>query len=258
AWKPEEQKELRDFLSALRDGQTKVLITSRRNESWLGNIYRSVELGGLKLSEAQELAVRILKRAGPNPQEIKALPQYNDLLKYLRGNPLAIQAILPELKRTKPDALLHALQAGEVNLSEDDPAQGRERSLSASLTYRLDALDTTLRQRLGLLALFQGFVNADVLANMCKVDNAPDTIKGLGRDEWIRMLNTATEVGLLRHAGEGYYTVHPALPWFFYDLLREAFPGHLDWLKKAFSTVHDRYGRELFKLFQTNAEIAMS
>src|SRR2546423_4484331 len=258
ARKPEEQKELRDFLSALRGGETKVLITSRRNESWLGNIYRSVELGGLKLSEAQELAVRILKRAGLNPQQIKALPQYNTLLKYLRGNPLAIQAILPELKRTKPDALLHALQAGEVKLSEDDPEQGRERSLSASLTYRLDALDTTLRQRLGLLALFQGFVDADVLAGMCKVDNTPDAIKGLGRDGWIQILNAATEVGLLRSMGEGYYTVHPALPWFFYDLLRDAFPDHLDWLEKAFSTVYGGYGHWLFQLFETNAEFVMS
>ncbi|HMF55492.1 MAG TPA: CHAT domain-containing protein [Pyrinomonadaceae bacterium] len=259
AWKPEEQKELRDFLSALRGGQTKVLITSRRDESWLGKIYRRVELGGLKLHEAQELAVRILKRAGLNPQEIKALPQYNDLLKYLRGNPLAIQAILPELKRTKPDALLRALQAGEVNLSEDDPAQGRERSLSASLTYRLDALDATLRHRLGLLALFQGFVDAYVLTGMCQqVDGAPDAIKDLGRDEWIRILNAATEVGLLRRVDEGYYTVHPALPWFFYDLLREAFPTHLDWLKKAFSTVYGGYGNQLFQMFRTNTGFAMS
>ncbi len=257
-WKPEEQQELRNFLRDLRGGQTRVLITSRRDEPWIGNIYRRVELGGLKLHEAQELAVRILKRAGLNPQQIKALPQYNDLLKYLRGNPLAIQAILPELKRTTPDALLRALRAGEVNLSDDDPTQGRERSLSASLNYRLDALDPTLRQRLGLLALFQGFVVAGVLAAICKVDGAPDAIKGLGRDEWIRMLDAATEVGLLRDAGDGYYTVHPALPWFFYDLLREAFPGHLDWLEKAFSTVYGWNGYELFRLFETKAQVAMS
>ena len=258
SWKPEEQKELRDFLSDLRGGQTKVLITSRRNESWLGNMYRRVELSGLKLSDAQELAVRVLKRAGLNPQQIKSLPQYNDLLKYLRGNPLAIQAIIPELKRAKPDALLRALQAGEVKLSEDDPAQGRERSLSASLTYRLDALDATLRQRLGVLALFQGFVDADVLAAMCHIDGAPDAIKGLGRDEWIRVLNAAADVGLLKQVGQGYYTVHPALPWFFYDLLRESFPDHLGWLEEAFSKAYGAYGHYLFQMFTTNTEIAMS
>ncbi len=200
-----------------------------------------------------------MKRAGLDTQKIKALPQYNDLLKYLRGNPLAIQAILPELKRTTPDALLSSLQTGGAKLSDDDPAQGRERTLSASLTYRLDALDATLRQRLGVLALFQGFVDADVLAHMCQqVDGVPDTIKGLGRDEWIRMLNTAAEVGLLRSVGDGYYTVHPALPWFFHDLLREAFPDYLDWLEKAFSAAYSEYASYLDETFKTNAEFAMS
>ena len=56
--------------------------------------------------EAQELAVRVLKRAGLSPIEISRLEQYNDLLGYLRGNPLAIQVILPELKRKTPENLL--------------------------------------------------------------------------------------------------------------------------------------------------------
>lgn len=258
AWKPEEQKELRDFLRDLRGGRTRVLVTSRRDEPWLGNIYRRVELRGLKLFEAQELAVLVLKRAGLNPQQIKALPQYNDLLKYLRGNPLAIQVVLPELKRKTPDALLRELQAGEVRLSEDDPAQGRERSLSASLTYRLDALDPALRRRLGVLALFQGFVDADVLAMMSRVDGAPDTLKNLGRDEWIPILNAAAEVGILTNVGEGYYTVHPALPWFFHDLKLESFPAHLVWLENAFATAYGAYGEYLFRMFETRAALVMS
>jgi hypothetical protein len=162
-WTPEEQTELRSFLRDLRGGQTKVLLTSRRDEPWLGTVYQRVAVGGLPLAEAQELAVRILQRAGLKPQDIKALPQYNDLLAYLRGNPLSLQVILPELRRMAPDALLQALQAGEVTLHADDPALGRERSLTASLTYRLDALNPLLRQRLGVLGLFQGFVNVDVL-----------------------------------------------------------------------------------------------
>ena len=257
-WKEHEQKELRDFLRDLRGGKTKVLLSSRRNEPWLGNIYRRVELGGLKLGEAQELAVRVLQRAGLNAQQIKSLPQYNDLLKYLRGNPLAIQAILPELKRTAPDGLLRSLQGGEVKLSEDDPAQGRERSLSASLTYRLDALGVTLRQRLGVLAMFQGFVDADVLGYMCKVDGAPEPINGLGRAEWISILESATEVGLLRRLGEGCYGVHPALPWFFHDLLREGFPKHFDWLENAFASAYGAYGHYLMSLFKRQAQTAMS
>ncbi|HLG15897.1 MAG TPA: CHAT domain-containing protein [Blastocatellia bacterium] len=257
-WTNEEQKELRDFLRGLRGGRTKVLLTSRRDEPWLGKIYGRVEVGGLKLHEAQELAMRVLRRAGLNTAQIEALPAYNELLKYLRGNPLAIQVVLPELKRTTPDALLRALQTGAASLGEDDPRQGRERSLTASLRYRLDALDPALRKRLGVLALFQGFVNAQVLAAMCKADDAPELIRGLDRDEWIKVLNAADEVGLVRKVAESYYTVHPALPWFFHDLLAEAFPDRGDWFERAFSGVYADYGNYLFQLFKTNTATAMS
>lgn len=88
-WTSAEQHELRDFVRALHGGQTKVLITSRRDESWLGNLYH-VELAGLSLPDAQELAVRVLRRAGLPAQQIRDLPAYDTLLRYLRGNPLAI------------------------------------------------------------------------------------------------------------------------------------------------------------------------
>ena len=258
AWKPGEQKELRDFLRELLGGQTKVLITSRRDEPWLRKIYRHVELGGLKLVEAQELAVRVLRNSGLNPAQIKALPEYNDLLLYLRGNPLAIQVILPELKRKTPDVLLDSLQSGETALTEEDPELGREHSLTASLTYRLDALDSMLRKRLGILGLFQGFVSADVLTAMCReVEGTPELIRGLGRDDWIRMLDKAAEVGLLRGVGKGLYTVHPALPWFFYGLLRETFSKKEEWLIHTFSTVYQSCGYQLSKLFKTNTQLAM-
>ncbi len=156
AWTPEEQEELKKFLHDLRGGSTKVLVTSRRNEPWLGAVFRQIESRGLKLVEAQELALRVMRRAGMQPEQIKGLPQYNDLLKYLQGNPLAIQVILPELKHTPPDALLEALRTGAAALGSDDPGQGRERSLAASLDYRLSGLDPMVRKRLGCWPSFRG------------------------------------------------------------------------------------------------------
>jgi hypothetical protein len=107
--------------------------------------------------------------------------------------------------------------------------------------------------------MFQGFVTAGVLSHMYQqVDGAPDVIKGLGRAEWIQILDKAAEVGLLRRVGEGYYTVHPALPWFFHDLLRESFPAHLEWLEKTFAAAYAAYGNYLSELFKAKAELAMS
>jgi hypothetical protein len=93
---------------------------------------------------------------------------------------------------------------------------------------------------------------------MGAVDNAPELMRGLVRDDWRRMLDTAAEVGLLRRVGEGYYTVHPALPWFFHDLLCEAFSDHLDGLERTFSAIYGSYGSQLEDLFQTNAKSAMT
>jgi tetratricopeptide (TPR) repeat protein len=257
AWTEEEQQDLRKFLSELRGGRTKVLLTSRRDEPWLGPIYRPVELGGLRLAEAQELALKVLARAGLDAAQIKALPQYNDLLKYLGGNPLAIQAILPELKRVGSDELLRSLQAGEVGPPRDDLGQGRERSLAASLSYRLEALGPAVRGRLGLLALFQGFVNAYALANLCSVEGVPEPVRGLAWADWIGLLDRAAEIGLLRRVGEGFYTIHPALPWFFHDLLRAVFPGHQTELEQAFARVYAAGGFMLSELFATKAHVAI-
>jgi tetratricopeptide (TPR) repeat protein len=257
AWKEEEQQDLRKFLSELRGSRTKVLLTSRRDEQWLGPIYRPVDLGGLKLAEAQELALKVLARAGLNAAQIKALPQYNDLLRYLGGNPLAIQTILPELKRVKPDELLRSLQAGEVGVPRDDLEQGRERSLAASLSYRLDTLEPAQKNRLGLLALFQRFVNADVLAALCSVEGVPESIRGLALADWVELLDRAAEIGLLRRAGKGCCWIHPALPWFFHDLLRAAFPGHQAKLEQAFATTYAVCGRYFYNLFETNTQVAM-
>ena len=258
-WTDEEQEDLRKFLVAIRGGATKVLISSRRDEGWLGDIYRKVTVSGLRLHEAQELALSVLRRKGLNSEQIRTLPDYNELLEHLGGNPLAIQVILPELERREPSSLLEALITGELKLSGDDPAQGRERSLAASLNYRLDALDDTLRQRLGILALFQGFVDADVLAYMCcKIDGAPETIRGLDRDKWIPILDSATEVGLLRRVGEGCYTIHPAIPWFFHDLMRETYAEQIEWLERSYVSAYGALGVELTRFFQTKAQLAMA
>ena len=258
-WTDEEQRELRDFLHRIHGGKTNVLLTSRRSEQWLGETYyHRVELRGLKLVEAQEYAVRVLRHAGVQQEKIQELPQYNDLLKYLNGNPLSLQVILPELKRTKPDSLLSALKTGTAAFTADDPSQGREHSLTASLTYRLDALDPLLRKRLGILALFQGFVEAQVLGMMCQKEGAPDLLGDLDREDWIRILDIAAEVGLLRSVGTGLYTLHPALPWFFHAVMEEIFSGEIEWFERTYSETYSSVGYDLFKLFNTNTQIAMT
>jgi hypothetical protein len=43
-------------------------------------------------------------------------------------------------------------------------------------------------------------------------------LDGLDRDQGIALLDRAAEVGLLTPHGSGYYTIHPAVPWYFQRL----------------------------------------
>jgi tetratricopeptide (TPR) repeat protein len=255
-WNAQKRQELRDFLSDLRGGQTKVILTSRRDERWLGDIYHRVKLTGLSLAETQELTTRILRRADLDPAKCRALPQYYDLLRYLQGNPLALRVILPELNRTKPAALLAALQA-EAGES-DGQTSADERMLVAALCYRLDTLDPLLRQRLGILALFQGFVFTNVLAAVCQhLEDAPETLRGLERDDWVRILDLAAEADLLRcdRSVPGFYIFHSASSWLFHVLRRQAFPSRLAQLENAFFAAYAQYGRLLEQQLQTNRNL---
>ena len=250
-WTKEEQVELREFLLALRDEKTRVLLCSRREERWLGDVVGEVELGGLNLSESQELAVEVLRRANVDHHALKKLDDYNDLLRFLRGNPLAIQAILPELKRQVPATLLAALQSGEAHI-EDDPTQGRERSLTASLNYRFDQLDETMRQRLGVLGLFQGFVNTHILVAISEQPDAPSSLQGVNWEQWDEILSRVAQIGLLEGLSMGRYALHPALPWFFKSLLEEHLGEHHDWLEQSFCKAFCGVGRGLQDMAQSN------
>lgn len=64
---------------------------------------------------------------------------------------------------------------------------------------------------MALLHLFQGFVDVDALRHMA----------GFTREAGIGLLDRAAEVGLLTAHRGGYYSIHPALPWFFRKLFEE-------------------------------------
>ncbi len=257
-WSPEEQAALRQFLWEIKNGRTKVLLTSRHDEPWLGPVYRRVSLEGLDVGAAQELAVRVLLRAGMKPKELQSLPDYNPLLTYLDGNPLAIQVILPELRYHSPTVLLTKLREGTVALAESTSEYGRDRSLSASLAYRIGTFDATLRQRLGVLGLFQGIVVNGVLELMGSLDESPELIRGLTRSDWDDVLNRAEETGFLRRLSEGGFSVHPAAPWFLRGLRDEAFGPNAPQLRVSYVAAYAAHAYALQEAVKSSRAAAIT
>jgi len=234
-WKPEEQRELADFLRAARGTKAKFLLTSRRLESeWLGDeLAAPVPLPPMPFQERLELARALASKLGRRLADVE---DWRPLLKFTRGNPLAItvlvgQALRDGLRtREQVKAFVARLRAGEA-VFEDEASEGRTRSLAASLNYGFEhAFVDVERKQLALLYLFQGFVDVDAVRFMgnSKMEWHLAEVSGLDREAGIRLLDRAAEVGLLTAHGVGYYSIHPALPWFFRRLFEEHYPdgGH--------------------------------
>ena len=94
----EDQALLKTFLAKLRDGQTKVIITSRSDEEWLETTNRyEIPLGGLQGEERWDYCEVILRDLGLTIDRKDA--DLVKLMDFLGGHPLAMRVILPRLAK---------------------------------------------------------------------------------------------------------------------------------------------------------------
>ncbi|MBI2838416.1 MAG: tetratricopeptide repeat protein [Acidobacteria bacterium] len=212
----EDQQLLARLLTMLRGGQSKVIITSRSREEWLGH-ERCWELpiGGLDGDERWEYCEVVLRDLGLSPRRDD--PAMIELMELLGGHPLAMRVILPRLKDHCATALAQALKSNlaALDLPEDDVT----RKLAATLRFVENSLPAELRPLLIPLSLHEGFVDADYLERMAKqVDGGPT------RAMIDRVTQALCAAGLLRGRGQAIFELHPALTGY----LRASVAGALD------------------------------
>ena len=85
-----------------------VIITSRAQEDWLGQV-RRIPVGGLNRAEASQYAVHLLAPF-PAAQRRRERRSFGELLEWLDGHPLAMRLTLPRLDTTDPADLLAGLR----------------------------------------------------------------------------------------------------------------------------------------------------
>jgi tetratricopeptide (TPR) repeat protein len=238
AWTPQEQRDLAGFLRDLAAStQCKVLLTSRREEGgWLGDLPRRVSLPGMPMLECLALARGVAKRQPGGGELFLEVEDWRPLLEFSQGNPLTVIVLVREAlreqltSRDQIEGFVAGLRAGAARVV-DDAAQGRDKSLAASLSYGLDeAFTDNERAVLALLALFQGFADTDALRMMGGLEPPAEPVPqvaGLTREQGIALLDRAAEVGLLTSYGGGYFGVHPAVPWHLENLFEKYYgpPG---------------------------------
>ncbi len=221
AWSAAEQKELADFLREARETRAKFLLTSRRDErEWIQDLPARIELPPMPFDESVQMTEALAKKLGRRLDDVE---DWRPLLGFTQGNPMTLtvlvrQALRDRLKsREQIEDFVRTVQAGEA-VFENEESEGRTRSLAASLAYGFDrAFTEPERKQLALLHLFQGVVAAAVLQTMGIPEAAwclPE-VKALTREAGVELLDRAAEAGLLTALHGGYYSIHPALPWFF-------------------------------------------
>ena len=201
--KKEDRELLSKFLKKLRGGASKVIITSRSEEQWLGLEQRiKIDLGGLAGEERWEYCDRILGDLGIKIDRDDE--DFHRLMDMLAGHPLVMRVILPRLEKMSPAAVIIALQS---NIEELGLEGGEvEQQLWATLRLAEDALAEEQHELLIPLAMHERFVDRDWLKAQAKATGRTWTVSQI--DTLFEKLSGA---GLLRLLRGDIYEVHPAL-----------------------------------------------
>ncbi len=223
---------LRGFLEWVRDhSSSAVLITSRAQEAWLGQV-RRIGVGGLNRAEAAQYAGHLLAPY-PAAQQRRERRSFADLLDWLDGHPLAMRLTLPRLDTTDPPALLAGLRGTAPLSAADTPETDRTTSLAASITYSYAHLADQTRRLLPAVGLFHGVADEDVLMIFSAQATVPTRFAGISKQEWTAVLADAARVGLLTGLGAGMYQIHPALPGYLAAAWYAENPGCYDQERRA-------------------------
>lgn len=226
---PEDQAALRDLLVALRGGQTKVILTSRADEtSWLGVEHCfPLRLGGLQGEELWQYCESVLRDLGVAVRRDD--PDLQRLLTDTGGHPLILRVLL---KRVGAGwTAIRAAEALRSNLSAlGEIADDAERRLFAALRFAEDEIADELRPLLVPLALHERFVHTDLLALMAEQSDSRFT-----RPLVDRLVTTLAAAGLMRQAFGTVFELHPALTGFLRScVLERADPATRDRWTRAF------------------------
>ncbi|MEP7123772.1 MAG: CHAT domain-containing protein [Byssovorax sp.] len=167
---PEEEREeiYRLFTEWTDDDRPsgRLLVTCRPGATGLLGACK-VELAGLARADALSLLHGVMQKAGVAvAHEREAIV---GLLETLTRHPLSIELVGPHLKDIGPEEILADFRT-LLGTFEGEAAEGRNRSLSASIEFSLKRLSKEAREAVRWLGLFRGGVFEAVLLHVSQMD----------------------------------------------------------------------------------------
>jgi tetratricopeptide (TPR) repeat protein len=223
----------------LTDGAPKgrLLVTCRPAETGLPNI-KEIPLSGLARPDSLHLLAAVLDqksihirrddgadRAGYERAEIDAL------MDALDDHPLSIELVAPHLKTLTPKEIRAEFGKHLARFADDRAAEGRNKSLLASLAFSTQRLSADAQAVLPYLAWFEGGVFEAFLLAFAQLD----------AERWAAIRNELVATALVSVEEEGiqinkrpYLRFHPTLP---YAARADAVPN-LDEAEQRFIAVY--------------------
>lgn len=243
-----ERAALKGFLSQLKGGQSVVLIGSRSGEEWLrhgtfnNNCY---VLQGLDPEAAEGFANCILQNMGLATKTAKEDSDFERLMKLLAGYPLALKAILPNLKQKTAGDILAQLQNGAVDLDKGND-QEKTKSIVKCIEYAHSNLSDNAQKLLLCLAPFQSVINLapNVIKNYFDALQKESQFKDYPFHELEQVVQEAVQNGFMQegssNASAQLITLQPVFTYFLKNKLGTEISSLKQSLERAFIS-HYRY-----------------
>ena len=249
-----EQEKLRDFLSRLVGGKSRVLLGSRSDEGWLDQVIRGNVYGlrGLDPEARTDLAKEILARhARSRAEDLFKDADFGRLLKVLAGYPLAMEVVLPNLSRQSPGEVLTALQAADVDL--DTGSEDRTRSILKCVEYSHSNLSQEAQRLLLCLAPFSGFIFRDYLPNYAEQLRKLEPFQDYDFSLFDGAIQEALHWGLLEPMDEEQrlLTIQPVFPYFLKTKLNELDTATREALQAGFKNHYQGLARSYNQLMES-------
>nr|MDZ8020665.1 tetratricopeptide repeat protein [Nostoc sp. SerVER01] len=247
-----EQKQLQDFLTRLVGGETRVILGSRSDESWLQGVFKQniYQLRGLDAEARTELSNKILERNVGDERKIAKIREDGDfqkLMKVLAGYPLAMEVVLANLKNLSSQEILAKLVAADINL--DTGSEDKTQSILKCVEYSHSNLSLDAQKLLLCLASFSGFIDRSDIPNYANELQKIEQFQNDDFDKFDEAIQEAINWGLLSLINEDIpqlLQIQPVFPFFLKAklaesdaatraALREGFKNHYIGLSRSYN-----------------------
>ena len=197
----EDRNILKQLLTGLRAGKSKVLITSRTKEMWLPiQICCPFCLEGLEGEDLWEYCNAVVKELGLTlDQEDKT---YIEILKKLCGNPLAIRAILLRLQDCSAEQLLLELDSAFEGMEGDEST----RRIQAAYVVFSGGFLKCFHPILQIIGLHEYYANINHIDSILQVVGY-----SVGQENIVSCFHILENSGFCTEVSRGIYYLHPAL-----------------------------------------------